>query len=92
MDSKDVEKIYNLAKLSLEDKDVTVISNKFNLVLDFIEEIFDVDTSDVEMTEKIDAHKAIFRKDEPKKSLDREVALSNAKDVEYGYYKLDWKI
>ena len=44
------------------------------------------------MTEMLDNHEAILREDVPGKSLDREDALKNAKDTEYGYFRLDWKL
>lgn len=92
MDIKEVERIYNLSHLSLENQDKEMISNKFNRVLDFIEDIFSVDTDDVEMTEYINTHNAVFRDDIVEKSLDRSKALENAKDTEYGYFRLDWKL
>lgn len=92
MDIKEVERIYNLSHLSLENQDKEMISNKFNRVLDFIEDIFSVDTNDVEMTEYINTHNAVFRDDIVEKSLDRSKALENAKDTEYGYFRLDWKL
>lgn len=92
MDIKEVERIYNLSHLSLENQDKEVISNKFNRVLDFIEDIFSVDTNDVEMTEYINTHNAVFRDDIVEESLDRSKALENAKDTEYGYFRLDWKL
>ena len=84
MDVKEVERIYNLSHLSLENQDKEVIANKFNRVLDFIEEIFEADTKDVEMTEYIKNHKAVFREDTPKESLARSKALENSKDTEFG--------
>lgn len=92
MNIKEVERIYNLSNLSLENSDKELIAQKFNKVLDFIEVIFDEDTTNVDMCEYISRHKAVFRKDEPRKSLDREKALKNAKDTEYGYFRLDWKL
>lgn len=92
MDKKEVEKIYNLSNLSLEGKDVDLISDKYNQVLDFIEEIFDVDTEGVELTEAIYAHNAVFRLDEPKESVDRDMALKNASNKEFGYFRVDWKL
>ena len=73
-------------------QDKEMISNKFNRVLEFIEDIFNVDTSDVEMTDYIKNHKAVFREDIPQESLERSKALENAKDTEFGYFRLDWKL
>lgn len=92
MDNKEVEKIYRLANLSLDGKDVDNLSNKFNIVLDFIEDIFDVDTEGVELTERIDSHIAMFREDEVKESISRDQALSNAANTEFGYFRLDWDL
>ncbi len=92
MDVKEVERIYNLSHLSLENQNKEMISKKFNIVLDFIESIFDVDTENVEMTEYINTHNAVFREDEVKESLARSKALENAKDTEFGYFRLDWKL
>ncbi|EEI83633.1 Asp-tRNA(Asn)/Glu-tRNA(Gln) amidotransferase subunit GatC [Anaerococcus tetradius] len=92
MNKEEVKKIYRLANLSLDGKDVELLSDKFNIVIDFIEDIFTVDTNNVEMTELISNHKAVFRKDKPLESISRSEALENAKDTEYGYFRLDWKL
>jgi len=92
MQAKEVEKIYSLSNLNLEGKDVEDLSNKFNIVIDFIEDIFDVDTENIKMTESIDVHKAVFRKDEAKESSSRDDALKNAPDREFGYFRLDWNL
>lgn len=92
MQAKEVERIYSLSNLNLEGKDVEDLSNKFNIVIDFIEDIFDVDTENIKMTESIDAHKAVFRKDEAKESSSRDDALKNAPDREFGYFRLDWNL
>lgn len=92
MDKNEVFRIYKLANLDLSNQDVDLISDKYNRILDFIDHIFDVDCKDVKMTEMLDNHEAILREDVPGKSLDREDALKNAKDTEYGYFRLDWKL
>ncbi|MDO5026410.1 MAG: Asp-tRNA(Asn)/Glu-tRNA(Gln) amidotransferase subunit GatC [Tissierellia bacterium] len=92
MNNKEVEKIYRLANLSLDGKNIDLIASKFNTVLDYIEDIFKVDTDSVEMTEMIESHKAVFREDQPGGSIDRERALENAKDTEFGYFRIDWKL
>lgn len=92
MKEKEVERIYNLANLDLSGKNVKEIADKYNKVTDFIERIFEVNTDNVDMTEIIAAHYSNLREDEVKESLDRQVALKNAKDTEYGYFRLDWKL
>lgn len=92
MDKKEVERVYRLANLDLSNENIDVIANKYNIILDFIDHIFEVDCGNVEMTEMLDNHKAVLREDEVKKSLDREEALKNAKDTQFGYFRLDWKL
>lgn len=92
MDKNEVIRIYRLANLDLSKQDINVISDKYNKILDFIDHIFDVDCENVKMTEMLDNHNAILRDDVVGKSLYREDALKNAKDTEYGYFRLDWKL
>lgn len=92
MKENEVERIYRLANLEVSKEDLSLLAGKYNKVTDFIERIFEVDTSNVVSTEIIASHKAVFREDKEEKSLDREVALENAKDTEYGYFRLDWKL
>ena len=92
MDKNEVIRIYKLANLDLSNQDIDIISDKYNKILDFIDHIFDVDCEDVKMTEMLDNHKAVLREDIEGKSLDRQDALNNAKDTEYGYFRLNWKL
>lgn len=92
MDVKEVERVYNLANLNVPEEDLELMAKKYNTVTDFIERIFEVDTSRVDMLEIIASHKAVLREDEVKESLPREKALENAKDTEYGYFRLNWKL
>ncbi|MDU0945621.1 Asp-tRNA(Asn)/Glu-tRNA(Gln) amidotransferase subunit GatC [Anaerococcus vaginalis] len=92
MDKNEVIRIYKLANLDLSNQDIDIISDKYNKILDFIDHIFDVDCKDVKMTEMLDNHKAVLREDIEGKSLDRQDALKNAKDTEYGYFRLNWKL
>ncbi|MDU5341247.1 Asp-tRNA(Asn)/Glu-tRNA(Gln) amidotransferase subunit GatC [Anaerococcus vaginalis] len=92
MDKNEVIRIYKLANLDLSNQDIDMIFDKYNKILDFIDHIFDVDCKDVKMTEMLDNHKAVLREDIEGKSLDRQDALKNAKDTEYGYFRLNWKL
>lgn len=92
MDKNEVIRIYKLANLDLSNQDIDIISDKYNKILDFIDHIFDVDCENVKMTEMLDNHKAVLREDVEGKSLDRQDALKNAKDTEYGYFRLNWKL
>lgn len=92
MEKTEVKRAYELANLEVSDQDLEVITDKFNQVLDFIDEIFEVDTEGVEATEMLENHRAVLRKDDVKPSLTRDQALENAKDKEYGFFRLDWSL
>lgn len=88
INKEEVIRIYNLAHLNLEEDRVDILAEKYTKVLDFAELIMEVDTTDVKPLEMIQEEKAVFREDIPEESLDREKALENAKDREYGYFRL----
>lgn len=88
LNKKDVEKIYDLANLKLADNQIDDLVVKYQKVLDFAEIILEVDTSDVEILEIIPEHFAELREDIPYEGLSRDDALKNAKDREYGYFRL----
>ncbi len=50
--------------------------------------IFEIDTTDKEYFEITSDNISPLREDEPEESLDRELALSNTKHREYGYFKI----
>lgn len=92
MDTNEVEKVYKLANLSLPEEDLETIATKYKKVMNFIERIFEVDTSKVDMLEIVASHNAVLRDDVVKESLSRQEALENAKDKEFGYFRLKWKL
>lgn len=88
IDKEEVIRIYDLAHLNLDEDRVEILSEKYTKVLDFAELIMEVDTENVLPMEMVQEEKAVFREDIPEESLDRETALQNAKDREYGYFRL----
>ncbi|MCI5839183.1 MAG: Asp-tRNA(Asn)/Glu-tRNA(Gln) amidotransferase subunit GatC [Peptoniphilaceae bacterium] len=92
MNKEEVRKVYNLARLDLNEEKLEKIAEKYNKIIEFINPIFDVNTDSVEETDIASSFNATFRKDEIKKSLDREDALKNAKETEYGQFKLKWEL
>ncbi len=85
---EEVIRIYDLAHLNLEEDRVDILAEKYTKVLNFAEIIMEVDTDNIEPKEMIQEEKAVFREDIIEESLDREKALENAKDREYGYFRL----
>ncbi|NLW53146.1 MAG: Asp-tRNA(Asn)/Glu-tRNA(Gln) amidotransferase subunit GatC [Tissierellia bacterium] len=84
----DVDKIYQDSMLELpQDKREDMI-RKFKDVVEGVNSIFEIDTEGVEYYEITTQNISPLREDVPAASLDRELALSNTKHREYGYFKL----
>ncbi len=75
---KDIEHIAELSKLNLSEEQIENYTKDMQNIVSFTEQIQEVDTDNVaESAFALDAYN-VFRKDEVKKSLDREQLLSNA--------------
>lgn len=88
IDINEVNRVYSLAKLKIEEEDLETIKNKFNTVLEFSKSIMEVNTDNVEMLEFVENHNSVLREDKVEESVDRELALKNSTDREYGYFRL----
>lgn len=88
IDKKEVKRVYEMAHLNIKDEELDKMEDKFNTVLDFSRTILEVDTNDVDMLEIVENHESVLREDKVFESIDREEALKNAQDREYGYFRL----
>ncbi len=87
---KDLEHIGWLARIELSEEDKEKYTPKLNSVLDYFEELDEVDTEGVEPTYHVLPLSNVFREDEPAvptKSLSREEAISNAPKKQDGFFK-----
>ena len=74
----DVKKVSLLARLLLTDEELDAMTSQLGRVLDYVQQLENLDTSDVEpMAHAIDLVN-VFAEDEPAPSLPREAALANA--------------
>jgi len=73
----EVHRIARLARLSPSDEQEAALASELSRILDYVTQLAEVDTSDVEATPSI-VSAAVLRPDELKPSLDREEALRAA--------------
>ena len=74
----DVQYVAELARIKLTRLEIKTFQSQLGHVLDHVEKLNAVDVSQVEpMAHSFQIYN-VFREDEPRESLDREVALSNA--------------
>ena len=74
----DVEHVARLARLGLSDEEIDRMQAQLSHILETIERLRDVDTSQVGPTAQVIALENVMRDDEPRPGLDRESALANA--------------
>lgn len=85
MSKVNLEFLENLSKIKLNDSERTQFENDFDKLIDFLDDVADVDTDAV--SDKIKAIKMCdLREDEPTPSLDRVAVLQNAPKQKDGCY------
>ena len=77
-----------LSKLELAEEDMEKYRIELSTVLQFIEQLGELDTEGVEPSCRIMRQAGAMRKDEVKPSMDKEKVLMNAERVEAGYFKV----
>ena len=83
------EEIKNIALLSrLEIKDLEAAEKALSNILTYVEELEELDLTDVEPMAQAVPLQNVYRADEMKPSLPREEALQNAPEEENGYFRV----
>lgn len=80
VNEEEVKKIAKLANLHLEEDRVAPLTKEFNSILNFIEQLKAVDTSNSEALSHVHGFTNIFREDKVEELLTTEEALANAPD------------
>jgi aspartyl-tRNA(Asn)/glutamyl-tRNA(Gln) amidotransferase subunit C len=81
IDREQVLHVARLARLELDEDEVTRMTGELSSILDHIEKIGELDLDGVEPTSHVVAVENALRPDEPRPSLPRELALANAPAV-----------
>lgn len=83
-----VKHVAKLANLTLNDEEVDKLGEQLSETLDYIEQLNEIDTEQVEPTHSVTGLSNVMRVDETEPSLSQEQALQNAKSVEKGQFKV----
>lgn len=75
---KDVEHVAALAKLSFSKEEKEKLASQLNEILEYMEQLNQLDTNNVEPLSHVIELSNVFRKDELKPTLTQEEALRNA--------------
>ena len=74
----DVSYIANLARIQLTDEETTLFQGQLNHVLEYVEQLGELDVSNVEPTAHAVPLMNVLRADEPGASLDNDLVTANA--------------
>lgn len=74
----DVRYVAHLARIDLSDAEIAQFQSQLGRVLEYVEQLNQVDVSQVEPTAHANAVYNVFRADEPKPGLEKTAALKNA--------------
>jgi aspartyl-tRNA(Asn)/glutamyl-tRNA(Gln) amidotransferase subunit C len=80
LDAAQVEKIALLARLQLKPEEIETLSSQLSNILDYVDELSQLDTKDIPPTAHVGPVSTPLREDIPHKTLDVESALRNAPD------------
>lgn len=82
----DVSKVAHLARLKLTEAELETFTSQLVRVLEYVDVLNEIDTSDVEPMAHAVELRNVFRADEPGGSLPRHAALANAPKTDGKYF------
>lgn len=82
-----IKQVAKLAKLPLTQDEEQTFSSQLSKIVDYIDQLDAVDTSQVEPTYNVTGLGGVTAKDSPAKSLSQEEALQNAHSKKDGFFQ-----
>jgi len=86
--NEEVKHIANLARLHFTDEEVEKLTGEMNKILDYVDKLHEIDTTDVEPLKHITDMNTALRTDETKEQLSHEEALKNAPNADSDYFRV----
>jgi aspartyl-tRNA(Asn)/glutamyl-tRNA(Gln) amidotransferase subunit C len=87
-DKNTLEKIADLAAISIEENDMEVYVRELDMIIKYMEELKSIDTGEEQPMEHILAVNNIFREDDVNNKNIRDELIKNASVTEDGYFKV----
>lgn len=85
---EEIIKIAGLARIELRDGEVEKFQKDLSAVLDYVEELKQVDTDGLEIVASVTGLENVQREDVPIQTEARDEILHNAPETKDGYYKV----
>jgi aspartyl-tRNA(Asn)/glutamyl-tRNA(Gln) amidotransferase subunit C len=83
---QEVKKIAKLARLNVDDNRALVLQKDLNRIFNWIEDLNEVDTTNVEPMTGVEGQQLDLRKDEVTEGNIRDELVKNAPVAKYGYF------
>lgn len=80
--------VAKLAKLSFSEDELHQFTDQLGEIIDLVETLEEVDTTDVALTSNVNHEINVVRKDESIKGTDRDELMKNAPESENGFIKV----
>lgn len=84
----EVQHIAELARLELSDAETQQLQTDLSRILEYVEQLSELDTSDVPPTAHVVVQEDVLRDDVVRPSLSTEDVLANAPHAEAGYFRV----
>jgi aspartyl-tRNA(Asn)/glutamyl-tRNA(Gln) amidotransferase subunit C len=88
IDEKQVRAVAKLSRLDLTDAEVKVFSRQLSAILEYVEKLNELDTTNVEPLAHCLPVSNVFREDKPGESLGVEKTLANAPQRDDEFFKV----
>lgn len=88
IDNQTVKRIAFLSRLKVEDEKIEDVKDEFNQILHWIDELSEVDTSNVEPLVSLNSKALRLRKDEITAKNNKDAILQNAPCAEFDYFSV----
>jgi aspartyl-tRNA(Asn)/glutamyl-tRNA(Gln) amidotransferase subunit C len=88
IDKESIKKIAHLARLEFDEKSAEKMSLDISQILDWVEQLNEVDTTDVEPLTTMSAEVNLMREDQVGMHLSHEEALKNAPKCDSDYFRV----
>jgi aspartyl-tRNA(Asn)/glutamyl-tRNA(Gln) amidotransferase subunit C len=88
LSEKDVQYVAKLSRLEVTEAETAKYTQQLGNILNYIEQLNQLDTTNVEPMAHVLDIKNVFRKDEVKPSLTQAEVLSNGPEVQAGHFKV----
>ena len=88
LSEKDVQYVAKLARLEVTDQEVAKYTQQLGNILDYVQQLSKLDTTNVEPLAHVLDLKNVTRPDKPAPSLTQQEVLSNGPEVQSGHFRV----